>query len=264
VNPVRGRSIIAIAIFIIVEAILLPVSGKAQQVVHGEFSLYQEVRWQSSVLPAGDYMFFVDANHWPALVRVQQKGGGFSGVFVPQGLLRPGKHRDSGIALAGTGNETYVEALRLQGIETELYFPAPDTKRDEHAGDQARPQDQGAGAVRTLGYLTILNPNHEKISLEDAERVYLKVCEEVEKEFNRSAAIRPKLVLRLGTSENLLRYPIGEIQLKKWDEYRFADGVLDIALREMVPQDERVKLSNAAVHEAGATVTVCELKSCVN
>ena len=252
------------AIFIIVEAILFPIPGKAQQIVRGEFSLFQEVRWENSVLPAGDYMFFVDSNRWPVLVRVQQKGGGFSAVFVPQSMLRPARHRDSGIALAGSGNETYVEALRLQGVGTELYFPAPDAERETQPGDQPSTQEQGTAAVQTLGYLTILNPNHEKISLEEAEKVYLKVCEGVEKEFNRSTSIRPHLVLRLGAAENLLRYPIGEIQLEKWDEYRFADGVLDIALREMVPHEERIKLSDTAVHEAGATVAVCELKSCVN
>jgi hypothetical protein len=55
-----------------------------------------------------------------------------------------------------------------------------------------------------------------------------------------------------------------EIQLKKWDEYRFADAVVELALHDMVPPEERVRLSDAAVHEAGATINICELKACVN
>jgi hypothetical protein len=57
---------------------------------------------------------------------------------------------------------------------------------------------------------------------------------------------------------------MGEIELKKWDEYRFADAVVDLALHDLVTPEVRVKLGNTAVREAGATVNVCDLKACVN
>jgi hypothetical protein len=262
VNLIRGNFIIVLALLILAVTVIFPLQGRAQQVVRGEFSLPREVRWGNSVLPMGDYVYFVDSNHWPAAVRVEQKGGGFSGMFIPQSVLRPGKQGDAGIALGAVGNDTYVRALHLQ--EGELDFSVPDSEIEKGSGDSMHGQDPGISSPLAAGYLTILNPNHEKISPEEAEKVYLRACEIVEKEFNRPSPIRPHLLLRLGATDNVLRYPMGEIQLKKWDEYRFADAVVDLALHEMVTPDERVRLGNTAVHEAGATVNLCELKACVN
>jgi hypothetical protein len=72
------------------------------------------------------------------------------------------------------------------------------------------------------------------------------------------------LILRLGAENNVLRYPMREIQLKKWDEYRFADAVVEVALEGMVSKEDRVRLSNTAVNAAAATVNICELKTCGN
>jgi hypothetical protein len=263
VNLIRGNSILVVELIIIAVIAIFPMQGRAQEeVVRGEFSLPQEVRWGNSVLPMGDYVYFVDSNRWPAAVRVEQKGGGFSGMFIPQSVLRPGKQGNSGIALGSIGNDTYVMSLHLH--EGELDFSAPDADIEKRPADPIHGQEAGFSSPLAAGYLTILNPNHEKISPEEAEKVYLRACEAIEKEFNRPFPIRPRLLLRLGASDNVLRYPMGEIQLKKWDEYRFADAVVDLALHEMVTPDERVRLSNTAVHEAGATVNLCELKACVN
>ena len=263
-NLVRGNSIILFAIIVIVEAVIFPINGRAQQVVRGEISLSREVRWENSVLPMGDYIYFVESNRWPAAVRVEQKGGGFSGMFIPQALLRPGNQGNVGIAFGAIGNDAYVMSLQLQSPGAELIFPAPGTAGEQQSGDASHSRETGIPSTRTAGYLTILNPNHEKISLEEAEKVYLRACEAVEKEFNRPAPIRPQILLRLGSENNVLRYPMREIRLKKWDEYRFADAVVDLALHDLVTPEERFKLGNIAVREAGATVNVCELKSCVN
>jgi hypothetical protein len=264
VNLVRGYSIIVIAILAFAEIMVFPMPGRAQEVLRGEFSLPQEARWGNSVLPMGDYVYFVDSTRWPAEVRVEQKAGGFSGMFIPQALLRPGRQGNTGITLRTVGNDTYVMSLHLQGLGEDLDFSAPGTEVEMQPGDAIHEHETGVSSPRGAGYLTILNPNHEKISPEEAEKVYLRACEAVEKEFNRPTPIRPRLLLRLGASDNMLRYPMREIQLKKWDEYRFADAVVDLALHDIVPLEERVKLGNTAVHEAGATVNVCELKACVN
>jgi hypothetical protein len=264
VNLVRGKSILVFAILVAAGTVIFPIQGRAQQVVRGEFSLSQEVRWENSVLPMGEYIFFVESNLWPSAVRVEQKGGGFSGVFIPQDVLRPGKKGNTGIVLAKTGNDTYVMSLQLQALGGELDFSTPGTDKERQSTDAIHGLESGVSSPSAGEYLTILNPNHEKISLEEAEKVYLRACEAVEKEFNRPTSVRPRLILRLGASANVLRYPMGEVQLKKWDEYRFADAVVDLALHDILPPDERVKLGNTAVHEAGATVSICELKACVN
>src|SRR4029077_11106042 len=93
---IRGNSIILLAIFAIAGIAVIPVPGKAQVVVSGEFNLSREVRWGKSVLPMGDYVYFVDPSHSPFLVRVEKKDGGFSGVFIPQAFMQPGTRSDSG------------------------------------------------------------------------------------------------------------------------------------------------------------------------
>jgi hypothetical protein len=241
-----------------------PTLGKAQEIIRGEFKLPHEVRWEDSVLPMGEYVYFVDSNHWPALVRVEQKGGSFSGVFVARGMLKPGKHVDAGLSMEDAGTGSHVVSLYLRGKVGELYFSGPDPEAGNPAGGEVRTEDSATWSVRKLGYLTILNPNHEKVAVDTVEKVYLRVCEAVEKEFSRTTPVRPRMVVRLGADDNILRYPMGEIQLKKWDEYRFADAVLDLAMHDLLPPQERLRLSNSAVQEAGTTVTVCELKACRN
>jgi hypothetical protein len=76
--------------------------------------------------------------------------------------------------------------------------------------------------------------------------------------FDLFVDIANSVVLRLGAGENVLHFKTREILLKKWD------AVVDLALYDMVPAEERLKLSNSAIHRAGATVSVCELKSCKN
>lgn len=263
-NLIRGNSTILFAILVFAGIAIFPVPGTAQQILRGEFNLAREARWGNSVLPMGDYVYFVDSNRWPAVVRVEQKGGGFAGLFIPRALLRPGKPGSSGITLGAIGTDNYVISIHLPELGGDLDFAAPETESEKGPGELIHRQESGATAPKSAGYLTIFNPNHEKISSEEVEKVYLTACYVVEREFKRPAPIRPRLILRLGANENKLQYPMREIQLKKWDEYRFADAVVDLALHDMVPAEERVRLGDAAVHEAGATVSICELKECEN
>jgi hypothetical protein len=264
VNLFRGKSIIVSAILVIADAVIFPIPGRTQQVLTGEFSLSQEVRWGNSVLPMGDYAYFVDSNRSPVVVRVQQKDGTFSGVFLPTTFLRPGKQGKTGIVFASIGSNTYVTAILLPEMKGELNFPTAETETENQPADQIHARENGVSSARTQEYLTILNPNHEKMSMEEAEKVYLRACEAVEKEFNRSTPVRPHLILRLGGSDDVLHYPMQEIQLKKWDKYRFADAVVELALHDMLSLEDKARLRNIAVNEAGATVSICELKTCVN
>lgn len=265
---IRGNSlmswVIPVILFVLV---LISGSGFAQQqqpLIAGQFRLSQEVRWENSVLPMGEYLYFVDSSRWPAVVRVQQKDGAFSGIFIPQVLLRPGHADKSGIILGKIGEQAYVKALYLHDGAGEFSFSTPLAETDAQNAEQPHAQKSSESLARAAEYVTIFNPKHDRISIEEIEKVYLSVCEAVEKEYKRPAAIRPHLILRLGSDNNVLRYPMREIQLKKWDQYRFADAVVEIALQDMVSPEDRVRLSNTAVNAAGATVNVCELKACVN
>jgi hypothetical protein len=264
VNFVRGNSIIVFAMWITSATIVFPMSTRAQKVIRGEFSLSQEVRWENSVLPMGNYVFFVEANRWPFAVRVEQEGGGYSGMFIPEDLLRPGRQVNTGIILGKTGTDTYVMSLRLKEPGEELDFSVPVKEVEKQPEDPIHRYETVASSPQAAEYLTIINPNREKILPGEVEQIYLRACEAVEKEFNLPTPVRPRLILRLGANGNVLRYPMQEIQLKKWDEYRFANAVVELALHDKVTPEERVRLSNAAIRQAGAIINICKLKACVN
>src|ERR1700722_16407318 len=255
---------------LLILVVLFPARGWSQhetqkhQVASGEFSLSQEVHWENSVLPMGDYIYYVHSSRWPAVVSVQQKDGSFAGIFVPMILLRPGTENRSGIVVAKVGDDSYVRTLYLRDGQGELNFTVPLAETDEQQAEPVRAKETSTALARAAEHLTIFNPNHDKISVEEVEKVYLGACEAVEKEYNRPAPIRPRLILRLGTENNVLRYPMQEILLKKWDQYRFADAVVELALHDMVSREDRARLSNTAVNAAASTVSVCELKACAN
>src|SRR4029077_17706033 len=77
----------------------------------------------------------------------------------------------------------------------------------------------------------------------------------------RTDPVRPRLTLVLGADTDNLYYPTREIRLKKWDKYQFAQGVVLLAVNDMLPSDMRISLTRLAVTEAESTVEVNDLKS---
>jgi hypothetical protein len=263
VNLICGNSIFVFAIIILSVSAAFPNSSRAQQIAPGEFSLSQQVRSGSSVLPAGDYVYWVDLNRWPAAARREQKGGGFSGMFAPKAFSRPSKHGLTGIALGTVGHDSYVASFYLRGQEGEPDFSAPGAEGRRQPGDATPAHEAGESSILAAGYLTILNPSHEKMSQVGAESVYLRACQAVEKEFHRPNPIRPRWLLRLGASGKIVRYPMREIQFKERGENRFADAVADLSLHDRVSHEQRSELGSIAVQEAGAPMNICDLKACV-
>ncbi len=82
----------------------------------------------------------------------------------------------------------------------------------------------------------------------------------VEQEFARTDPIRPRLTLVLGASADGVNYPKHEIQLTKWDKYQFAQGVVLLAVNDILPNDMRISLTRLAVLEAESTVGINELR----
>lgn len=108
---------------------------------------------------------------------------------------------------------------------------------------------------------TIHNPRNQTIPYAKARTIYLSACRVVEQEYNRTEPLRPRLTLFLGAAKDLLYHPNREIQLKKWDDYKFAQGVVMLAVNDMFPEDKKYSLSNLALLEAESTVDVSEFKS---
>jgi len=162
------------------------------------------------------------------------------------------------------GGEAFVMSLRVQGLKAQLEFPVEGVKEKAHSAAANNRLHKIVANPLVLGFFTILNPNHEQISIAETEKIYLSACEAVEREFDRSEPVRPRLTLMLGASDDFLRYQTREILLRRWDKYLFAEAVVGLAMNDLASPDERVKLSKLAVSQAEATVDLCQLKNCKN
>lgn len=73
--------------------------------------------------------------------------------------------------------------------------------------------------------------------------------------------MRPRVTLVLGTSSTVVYYPTREIQLAKWDKYEFAQGVVLLAIENLLPLEERLSLTKLAVLQAESSISVNDLKA---
>lgn len=110
------------------------------------------------------------------------------------------------------------------------------------------------------GLFTIRNLRNQTVPDSEAQTIYLSACRVVEQEFGRTTPLRPRLALLLGADSDRVYYPKREIQLTKWDKYKFAEGVVILAVDALLPEGEKLSLSKLAVVEAESTVDVHELK----
>jgi hypothetical protein len=264
VKSIRSIAVVMYAILAVGGMIGFPFFVHAQASAGGEFKLSQSVHWGSAVLPTGEYTYSVESAGWPNIVRVSQVGGNFTGVFLPRTISQDGDSGSKGIVLARVGEEMFVSSLRVEERGLVLNFSPPSADTAVARPDATRTQYISITKDPALGYFTIFNPGGEKISYSEAEKVYLAACETIEKEFNRTTPIRPRLTVHLHSNENNLHYPDRDLRLSRWDKNRFAEAVVELVLHDMISAEDRNRLTKQAVAQAGATVSLCELKNCTN
>jgi hypothetical protein len=135
--------------------------------------------------------------------------------------------------------------------------PAPNARaqaleiQEGVSGDSSSPEDE---------LFAIHNPRNQAMPYPEAEMIYFSACRVVEQEFSRSDLIRPRLSLLLGSESDGVYYPKREIQLKKWDKYKFAQGVVILAMESMLPNNKKYSLAKLALAQADSIVDVRELK----
>lgn len=166
-------------------------------------------------------------------------------VNVGDNVLPPGDYVITSLDIKNSGA---VVTFATRGRQ-----PRSDSARDFVLSDDA-PSANG-------GLFTIHNPQNQTVPYAKAQMIYLSACRVVEQEYSRTERLRPRLTLLLGAAKDQVYYPNHEIQLKKWDEYRFAQGVVTLAVADMFPEDKKSTLANLALLAAESTVDVREFKS---
>jgi hypothetical protein len=157
-----------------------------------------------------------------------------------------------------------ITSLYVKNAGAVLTFSAPSSQppsANPGTRDAGRRDAVSTDAPPEDGSLfTIHSVRNQTAPYGEAQTIYLSACRVVEQEFNRTEAIRPQLTLLLGSDGDRLYYPKREIQLRKWDKYKFAEGVVMLAVEGLLPQEKKSSLSNLAVLTADSTVDVSELK----
>jgi len=108
----------------------------------------------------------------------------------------------------------------------------------------------------------VSNPAQKKWSPAEAQRIYSWACELLAKSVRpeNPPRLHPRFRLVLGAEENIFvrEHGVDEIHLKVWDPTKFAEGVVAIAVREVVQSDEQARLAHRSVMLANSTVDVHE------
>jgi hypothetical protein len=111
----------------------------------------------------------------------------------------------------------------------------------------------------------VSNPKHQKWPAPEAARIYNSACDLLARSVRpeHPPQLRPKFKLVLGADndEFIRDGAVAELHLKSWDPEKFAQGVVVVALRELVPRPDLARLARLSVTLAGSTVDVGELRS---
>jgi hypothetical protein len=157
-----------------------------------------------------------------------------------------------------------ITSLDVKNAGAVLTVAPPDNQSRplNSGGETGAPQEFVSGESSALldNFFTIHNPRNQTLSYPEAETIYLSACRVVEQQFSRADPVRPRLSLLLGSENDRVYYPKHEIQLRKWDKYKFAEGVVILAVDSLLPADAKLSLSKLAVSEAETMVDVRELK----
>jgi hypothetical protein len=117
-------------------------------------------------------------------------------------------------------------------------------------------------AQNTLPF-EVSNPSNKKWSPAEAARIYDSACDLLGRTIRpeKPPHLRPKFRLVLGADSNLFVNEGGvtEIHLKSWNPEKFAEGVVVVAVRDVLRAEDVARVAHQSVSLAGSTVNVNEL-----
>jgi len=236
-------------------SIVIPVSNVAYAEPRTNWSFHSatQVRWSDVVLPPGDYAFSVSGDDH-RLVTVFHMSGDFVATIAAQAVTSESGSGPTLVFTRDDGDGNYVVSVYISDIGSMLTFAQPNTKTQTTAAS-------GDSALPASSLFAIHNSTNHTVPYAQAEALYLSACKVVEREFGQPGAVRPRLTLIVGAEVNGVDFPKHEIQLKKWNSYSFAQGVVLLAVDDLLPLEKRISLTRLAVTEAESTVALGALKN---
>ena len=110
----------------------------------------------------------------------------------------------------------------------------------------------------------ISNPKNKKWPELEASRIYNSACSLLARSLRpeKPPTLHPRFRLVLGSEDDAFvrRGKVVEIHLKSWNAEKFAQGVVVVAVREVLQDDDLRRLAHQSVTMANATLDVGELR----
>jgi hypothetical protein len=109
--------------------------ARAQSPVQGRFNLPYEVNWENTVVPAGDYEFYLRSAGTSELLTIQKVGGSTFGFLVLARAPEPATSRDlNKLVFVMKDGKRFVSSMQLPEFGMGLAFVVQD--KAGHAGKQ--------------------------------------------------------------------------------------------------------------------------------
>jgi hypothetical protein len=110
----------------------------------------------------------------------------------------------------------------------------------------------------------VSNPKHKKWPEAEAGRIYSWACDLLARSIRpeKPPELRPKFRLVLGAEhdEFVRDGNATEVHLKSWDPEKFAQGVVVVALRDLLPKTDLARLARQSVSLADSTLDVRDMQ----
>ncbi|MCI0348505.1 MAG: hypothetical protein L0Z53_03680 [Acidobacteriales bacterium] len=121
----------------------------------------------------------------------------------------------------------------------------------------------GSAFAQGDSLLSVRNPKNKNFPTAEATRIYESACLVVAREVRpeHPPLLQPRFTLVLGSDrDELVQHNLNaELHLKSWDREKFAQGVIVLAVREILKNDAVPKLSRRALAWTDAVVPMPEL-----
>jgi hypothetical protein len=95
----------------------------------GKFTLSNEVRWQGTVLPAGDYSFSMESASLPAEILLRGPNG--AQFVMPAGRSEDRSAQQSSLTIVCRGEWGYVREMYLAPLGVHFTFALPKVPKDQ-------------------------------------------------------------------------------------------------------------------------------------
>lgn len=117
-----------------------------------------------------------------------------------------------------------------------------------------------ATASWTQDGFTIDGNGKSRLAAAEAQKIYDAACAAVEREFSLHRSVRPQFRLVVGAAKNSVDFDHREINLTKWNRYLFAQGVVMLAIQDLMSPNQKAEIATRAVNWANSTIDVQQLK----